>query len=76
MNDDKVLAEGEATGHAHRATTGRVIRSGGRVTLENAIADTITHEEHKPIVIPPGKYERLIVREYDHAAEEARAVRD
>lgn len=37
---------------------------------------TLLHEEHNPVSIPPGEYRIGIVREYDHFAEEARAVAD
>ena len=37
---------------------------------------TVTHEEHNPVTIPPGVYRVRKVREYDHFAEEARAVAD
>jgi hypothetical protein len=36
----------------------------------------VSHEEHKTIAIPPGEYRIGIVQEYDHFAEEARAVQD
>ena len=37
---------------------------------------TITHEEHKPIELPPGKYIVKIVREFDHIAGRSRYVAD
>lgn len=76
MDKNKVLAEGEATGHAHRVLRGQVMTDGDRVTLESPEGDLVTHEEHHTIEINPGTYDRLIVNEYDHAAEEARAVVD
>lgn len=36
----------------------------------------VSHEEHKTISVPPGKYRIEIVREYDHFLEEARKVVD
>jgi len=48
-----VLAEGEVTGHAHVITApGRFQRE----TLSLPEGGTITHEEHKPIVLVPGNY--------------------
>ena len=37
---------------------------------------TITHEEHDPIDVPPGKYLVRIVREFDHIAGRSRYVAD
>lgn len=75
-----VLAEGEATGHAHRLhgdgytyfeepkTKERYLRLVQPVALR--------HEEHHEIILPTGDYEIRIVREYDHFSEEARRVAD
>ena len=76
---DKVLAHGEVTGHSHRATakTARVFEhEGGRRTLSAPRGTKVVHEEHKPITVPPGEYERSIVQEFDPFAEEIRDVRD
>jgi hypothetical protein len=75
----KTLAKGEKTGHHHTITEGEaeLYEENGvlflRVNSENA---TLTHQEHKPIVIDKGDYEIGIVQEYDHFAEEARRVAD
>ncbi len=74
-----VLAEGEATGHAHVIEQkGAKLYEGdaGELFLELSKEATVTHEEHGPVTLPPGVYEAGIVREYDHFAEEARQVRD
>jgi hypothetical protein len=73
------LAEGEVTGHIHQAI-------GPGVVLYETAPDTIylsapsgaevTHPEHRTMVLPPGEYDRVIVREYDHPAEESRRVVD
>ena len=31
----------------------------------------VVHEEHKKISVAPGKYQVIIVREYDHFADDA-----
>ncbi len=61
-----VLAEGEATGHAHaiaepdaRAFT----HDGQRYLLTKSIAQLV-HEEHAPIEVPPGTWRVVIQREY------------
>ena len=76
-----VLAEGEATGHAHRlaeATDGLLYEAadGTPYLRVGARGATITHEEHRAITVPPGEYRVGRVQEYDHFAAEARAVRD
>lgn len=77
--EGKILAEGEATGHAHRAIakSARVFEhEGGRRTLSAPRGTRIVHEEHKPISVPPGQYDRSIVQEFDPFAEEIRNVQD
>lgn len=75
-----VLAEGEATGHAHviAAVEGLELREGPDGTLYARIPSpvSLTHDEHHPVTIPPGVYRVGKVREWDHFAEEARDVVD
>ena len=74
-----ILAEGEVTGHKHVIMEGdaELFELEGtlflRVVSETA---TLTHEEHKPVILPSGDYEIGIVREYDHFSEEAKNVID
>jgi hypothetical protein len=73
----RVLAEGEVTGHAHRADAGTLFDAGaGVMVLDAPEGATVTHEEHGLITLPPGQWTRRIVQEYDHAAEAAREVVD
>jgi len=62
-----VLAEGEATGHAH-AIHERDARTftyeGQRFLLTRSKAQLI-HEEHAPIGVPPGAYRVIVQREYE-----------
>ena len=84
-----VLAEGEATGHAHvvKASGGKhagqpdgaklyEVGDTGELFLELSKEATVTHEEHDSFTIAPGKYQIRKVQEYDHFEEEARAVQD
>lgn len=75
--NDKNLAEGEVTGHAHRCVGDVEVYNidGGR-ELDAPDGCTVTHEEHNTIELPPGRYDTIIAVERDHAAEEAREVRD
>ena len=61
-----VLAEGEATGHAHAIAEpdAREFRVGDeRFVLVRSAAQLI-HEEHATIDLPPGAYRVVIQREY------------
>jgi hypothetical protein len=65
-----ILAEGEVTGHTHAI----IDESAELVTSEEApelyllVHGTdpvaLLHEEHATVHVPPGKYERRILREY------------
>lgn len=79
--DGRVLARGEVTGHAHRLDEASDVEAyeDAEGTLWLRVGDggaTVTHEEHGAGVIAPGEYRVERVLEYDHFAEEARAVRD
>ena len=73
-----VLAEGEATGHAHVIADDGVelYERDGVLYLSVKNGATVTHEEHKPVTLPAGDFIVRKVREYDHFEEEAREVRD
>lgn len=72
------LAEGEATGHYHAATAPDVqlYEYNGGLLLDAPLGTPVTHQEHNTVLVPPGVFDRHIVREYDHFAEEARDVVD
>jgi hypothetical protein len=72
------LAEGEASGHFHAADASDVqlFEFDGGLILSAPNGSEVTHQEHNTILVPPGTYDRSIVQEYDHFAEEARDVVD
>ena len=91
-HNNPVLAFGEATGHLHQIhmkdmldaaevtlhmsrfrIAGEDTPQGFEVREETV---TLTHEEHNPIDVPPGKYIVRIVREFDHIAGRSRYVAD
>ena len=74
---DPVLAEGEATGHAHRAIGTTVYDNGDgtRTVVAHQPADVV-HEEHGTVTIPAGEFLSDRVVEQDHAADAARRVLD
>lgn len=73
-----VLAEGEATGHAHEVIGDgvEVLEKNGVLYLHAPYGGRVQHEEHTAVDIPAGDYTVGIVKEYDHFAEEAKEVRD
>ncbi len=73
------VASGEASGHHHTITTGDadLYENDGVIYIKvKSPSATLTHPEHKPVVIPSGDWEIGIVKEYDHFAEEAKNVTD
>jgi hypothetical protein len=72
------VLEGEATGHVHRIAElnqAEVLEIGEDLFLsvgENGVS--LVHEEHKPIVLPPGDYE--ITRQREYSPEAIRNVAD
>lgn len=81
-NGQLVVMKGETTGHAHIITeTGASLmeleRNGVKeLYLEVTTPVTITHDEHKPLPIPPGIYQVGQVKEYDFIQEMERLVID
>ena len=73
----KVVRQGE-THHSHVATGDAVITE-HEGTLYLSVGDkgtTITHEEHKAITLPEGKYRIGYVQEFDYDKQEKQNVRD
>ena len=90
--DLPILALGEATGHKHKIDMKELLDSTGvrlsydwngkegedtpetmEITGESII---LTHEEHNPITVPPGKYIVKIVKEFDHITGRSSYVAD
>lgn len=76
-----VLAEGEHTGHKHVITTEpgsllKIVEVDGTMYIETAGSATVTHEEHKPITLEPGKWMVVHEVEYDPFAKQIRQVVD
>lgn len=77
--DHTILASGESSGHFHEAAGPDVAlyETGPDLWYLDAPAGAeINHQEHGTITLPPGQYDRHIVREYDHFLEESRNVVD
>jgi hypothetical protein len=73
-----VLAEGEATGHAHRIVEygADLYEKDGILYIKVEKPVQVQHEEHKPITLTEGFYRVGHVREYDPFKEEARRIAD
>ena len=77
--DNKVIAEGEVTGHAHVLVNGavfEVLDSESRLFIKSSTNTKITHNEHLPIKLEPGEYEVIRQREYLGPGIEHRIVLD
>lgn len=73
------LAKGEHTGNHHTITKGdaELYEENGILYLRvNSAEATLTHQEHRPVVIVKGEYEIGRVREYDHLTDEVKNVSD
>lgn len=62
--DEKVLAYGEVTGHAHRIDTGQLMTVGDTMYVWVERSARLTHEEHHTIELPPGAWQVVRQREY------------
>lgn len=79
VKKDKIVAEGEVTGHMHRilAEDSTVfVTEEGKIFVDSPKGTVITHDEHDVIELPAGKYQVSIVQEYDPLEEEIRNVKD
>ena len=87
LRDDLQVAEGEATGHAHRIDlTAATTEAGATAQVHELFGErflivkggrvTLTHEEHGPQIIDPGTYRVDIVKEYDPFMRVTRLVAD
>ena len=91
-HNNPVLAFGEVTGHKHQIhmkemldkaevtlhmgyndKAGEDVPNGFVIQNENVI---LTHEEHDPLELPPGKYIVKIVQEFNHITRRAQNVAD
>ncbi len=73
-----VLAEGEATGHAHcmEADNVELFERDGVLYVSTVGLSTVTHEEHKELVLDDGVWEVGRVVEIDPFEAETHRVRD
>lgn len=78
VGNEYVVAEGEATGHAHRLSSEGGIAIAGVTGAVRALslpeAGVLTHEEHGSVELPAGDYTVTQEREHNYAAESADAA--
>jgi hypothetical protein len=70
-----VILAGEATGHAHRLTTGTILEApDGMLYLDLVEPTRVVHEEHDALTLGPGWW--LVVRQREYTPSASRLVRD
>lgn len=70
-----IILYGEATGHKHRITKGRLFKSkSDSMFLSVSRQGFIVHEEHNPISLSKGYY--AVIRQREYHPEEIRNVID
>jgi len=64
---NRILAEGEATGHMHELDLGDVYEQDGTLyfKVEENETSTLNHPEHKAVMFEPGAYKVIRQREYE-----------
>ncbi|MFX1503453.1 MAG: hypothetical protein ACFFDH_20995 [Promethearchaeota archaeon] len=75
---DKVVAEGEETGHAHILVNGAVFEllNSESLYIQSGQETRIIHDEHLPIKLEAGNYQVIRQREYLGPGLKAQIVRD
>jgi hypothetical protein len=66
IQEHRILAEGEATGHIHELDSGQVYEREGTLyfkVAENEMT-TLRHPEHGPVTFEAGMYQVIRQREY------------
>jgi hypothetical protein len=72
-----IIAEGEATGHAHVINDDiELYEKDSVLFIKTEKTVEVRHEEHLPVTLDPGIWKVGIVREYDAFLEEIRMVKD
>lgn len=76
--EDKIVAEGEVTGHMHRVLgdANVVVDKDGNLFVDAPNGADVTHDEHNTVSVGPGQYKIRIVQEYDPLEDTIQEVRD
>lgn len=71
----QVIVAGEATGHAHRLTSGSVLEApDGTLYLKLIEPTRVVHEEHDALTLGPGWW--LVVRQREYTPDAVRTIQD
>ena len=64
--EDRILAEGERSGHLHELTGGQVYEKKGTLyfKVDRGMEIDLTHPEHDTLTFVPGTYKVIRQREY------------
>jgi len=78
LTSNPTLALGEHTGHHHTLVKGKykIYELGAEKYLEVETPSTLTHQEHKEVTFPTGKWHMWYEKEYDPFAKKINQVRD
>lgn len=76
LKGESVLHFGNTGNHHKLVGSFGIFQDGDDKFVEVAETTNYSHEEHKAIAIPPGKYALSFVQEYDHFNDLQRAVVD
>jgi hypothetical protein len=75
QRESDIILMGEATGHAHRLTSGIVLDApDGTIYLHLPLPAEVVHDEHNPIDLPEGWW--CVVRQREYTPAEIRHVED
>jgi len=78
QNGRLIIAEGEATGHAHAVldldAQLRTLEASGEMYLDAPAGATVVHEEHAPVALPAGTFR--VIRQREYTPTEIRRVLD
>lgn len=68
-NNQRILAEGEATGHAHSLEMPvNILQKGNDLFFNLEKPNAVVHQEHNRIALPEGTYQVIRQREYQPEA--------
>jgi len=76
LKADRVVGEGEVTGHRHQVVRGRLWDADGELFVESLGDAVVVHEEHGPIELPTGVFKVIRQKEFAGPALLPQFVRD
>ncbi len=77
VQEDGIIARGEATGHTHRIRAGQqaaLMIAAGMAYIQARAETVIEHEEHAEVILPPGLF--IVKRQREYTPQGWRQVAD